>query len=60
MVPWIAFSHGCRERISGIDEITIIYIYFIIAIYIIINATLINCWLFSSDAARPLQDASLR
>ena len=54
MVPWISFSQGCRERIPGLDVVAAIYI------HIIINATLINCWLISSNAARPLEDASLR
>ena len=43
MVPGIAFSQGCRERISGVADITIIYIYSITIIYIFLslfNATL--------------------
>ena len=56
MVPWIAFSQGCRERISGLVVIITVYAY----IYIIINATVINCWFLLSYAARPFEDASLR
>ena len=51
MIPGIAFSQGCRERISGLVVINTIYNYY---------HNLINCWLFSSDAARSLEDASLR
>ena len=42
-----------RERISGLDVITSIYISLFIQPYKL-------SWLFSSDAARSLEDASLR
>ena len=51
IVPWIAFSQGCRERISGLV---------VIATLQYVNRNIINCLLFSSDAARTLEDASLR
>ena len=65
MVPGIAFSQGCRERISGVADITIIYIYIPLLLYIYIsislcNATIINCCLLLSRAVRPFEDASLR
>ena len=56
MVPGIAFSQGCRERISGLVVITTIYVYAIS----LFNATIINCWFLLSYAARPFEDASLR
>ena len=55
MVPWIAFSQGCREKISGLDVITAIYIY----ISLLLQPYKLS-WLFSFDAARSLEDASLR
>ena len=45
MVPGIAFSQGCRERISGVADITIIYIHSITVIYIYVAISVINATL---------------
>ena len=63
MVPGIAFSQGCRERISGVADITIIYIYIPLLLCIYSYHYLMQPYklcLILSHAARPVEDASLR
>ena len=65
MVPDIALSQGCRERISGVADITIIYIYSITIIYIYLfiyhyYCNPINCVYSHLMLQEPFEDASLR
>ena len=63
MVPDIALSQGCRERISGVVRI-LLYIYSITVIYILIHISLLlqpyNCVYSHLMLQGPFEDASLR